>query len=270
MILICCAFGSTAQNIPQKIYDTEKAFEKAVTEKGINQGFIEFLAPVSVMFSPNAIDGRELWRSRSVSPAALTWNPIWIDVSANGAMAYSIGNSIYQPKGPSDKDRFYGHYLSVWSRQPNGEYLASLDIGISHEKPSATPTEWKSPAAADQTTVKGSAGDSATLYYEMVEQQGATKAYKAYLADDVFLLREGSQPFIGKKAALGFIENRKTGLKFAKRKSFIEAVDLAYVHSTYSTADKTGKEIEKGNFVQVWKLRNGKWQIVADLLLPVK
>ena len=30
-----------------------------------------------------------------------------------------------------------------------------------------------------------------------------------------------------------------------------------------------GKQIEKGNFLQIWKLRGGKWQIVLDAFVPV-
>jgi hypothetical protein len=33
--------------------------------------------------------------------------------------------------------------------------------------------------------------------------------------------------------------------------------------------DKKGVETQKGNFIQVWKLRSGRWQIAADLFLPL-
>src|SRR5688572_16599963 len=91
-----------SQDNAQKIYDTERAFEKAVAEKGINAGFIEFLSPLGVIFRPEPVNAREWWSSRPASPASLTWNPIKVEVSANGALGYSIGNSIYKPEGKSD------------------------------------------------------------------------------------------------------------------------------------------------------------------------
>src|SRR6187399_495193 len=94
----------SAQDNSQKIYDTERAFERAVAEKGIKPGFIEFLSPLGVIFRPGPINGRESWSARPESPAALTWNPIKIEASSNGALAYSIGNSIYRPKGKTDTD----------------------------------------------------------------------------------------------------------------------------------------------------------------------
>lgn len=277
-VLLFCILASLlfsiaeAQNASQKIFETEKAFEKIVAEKGINAGFIEYLTPLGVMFFPEAANGRETWRSRTPSAAALTWNPIWIDVASNGSIAYSIGNSIYRPKGKDDTNEIHGHYISIWSRQSNGEYRASLDTGINHEKPATIPTEWKSPADIGQEKNEGklSAADSSVGFYEMAEKVGSIKAYKTFLADDAIVMRSDKQPFLGKKAALDFIGDQKPRVKFAKRKSFIEAPDLAYVYNLYSLVDNNGAETERGNFVQVWKLRKGKWLIAADIwvLIP--
>lgn len=128
-IILSTSIISFSQENAQKIYDTERAFEKMVAEKGIRDGFIEFLSPQGVIFTPEAVNARESWRSRPPSPAALTWNPVKIGVSSNGALGYAIGNSIYRPKGKDDPDEFHGHYLSVWTRQPNGDYRAALGHG---------------------------------------------------------------------------------------------------------------------------------------------
>ena len=254
-----------SQSASQKVFETEKAFERMVAEKGIKAGFIEFMAPSGIIFRPGPVNARESFAAGPDSPAALIWNPVWIEVSSNGLMAYSIGNSIFMPKGKDDTNEIYGHYISIWSRQPNGKYRASLDTGINHDKPSAMSTDWKSPGVTDPNDRKLSAADSSTGFWEMVEKVGSVKAYKTYLADDSILMRSGKQPFFGKKAAVTFIDSEQPRIKIPKRKSFIESADLAYVYNTYSIVDKTGTEIENGNFVQVWKLRKGKWLIAADV-----
>lgn len=269
--IIICAASCYGQDLGRKIYATERAFKKMVAEKGINAGLIEYLAPDGVMFFPEAANARERWKMLPTSPATLIWNPVWIDVSSNGALAYSIGNSLYRENGKDDPIAFYGHYISIWSRQMNGDYRAVLDAGINHEKPAATPVDWKSPADSgkEKNAKKISAADSSVGFYQTAEQQGSDKAYKQYLADDVYLLRENKQPFIGKKAALEYLRQGKSNIKFARRKSFIEAADLAHVFNIYTITNKAGKEIERGNFVQVWKLRGDKWQIVADVFVPI-
>ena len=271
LIVLAVSVSGFSQSAHQKIYDTERAFEKAVSEKGINAGFIQFLSPLGVMFFPEPANGREMWAKRAVSPAALTWNPIKIEVSSNGALAYSIGNSIYKPQGKSDTTEIHGHYLSVWTRQLNGEYLAALDVGINHEKPAVSVTEWKpGPTPPVEANEKNTyAGDSSQGFFQMVDTQGAAKAYKAYAAEDIYLFRDGKHPFVGRDAALDFLNDQELPVKFVKRKSFIEAGDLAYVYSSYTLTDKKGVEKEKGSFVQVWKLRGGKWRIAADVFIPM-
>src|SRR5688572_1348979 len=135
-------FAAGGQDVAQKIYVTERAFEKLAAEQGIRAGFLEYLAADAVMFFPEAANARETWSKRPASPAALTWNPISINVSSNDALGYSIGNSVYRPKGKDDPAGFAGHYISVWRRQPNGDYRAVLDTGINHAAPAKAVAEW--------------------------------------------------------------------------------------------------------------------------------
>jgi ketosteroid isomerase-like protein len=201
----------------------------------------------------------------------LTWNPIKIETSANGALGYSIGNSIYKPNGKDDTNEIYGHYLSIWTRQPNGDYRAALDTGVNHPKPSVAEPGWApGPVPPVELNEKRTfAGDSSRGFFQMTDERGAAKAYKAYAAEDIYLFRDGMAPFAGRSAALDYLNQQKLPVQFAKRKSFVEAGDLAYVYSGYILTDKNGVEKEKGNFVQVWKLRNGKWQIAADVFIPI-
>ncbi|MGD9628291.1 MAG: DUF4440 domain-containing protein [Pyrinomonadaceae bacterium] len=261
------AFGQTAA--AEEIFKTEKAFERLVAKNGINAGFTEYLAPLGVMLVPDIVNGREFWRSRPPAPTVLNWNPVWIDVSSNGTLAYSIGNSMRRPNGKDDPNIGYGHYLSVWSKQGNGEYRALLDAGISHSKPAAVPTEWRTPAdsGTERNERKLSAADSSLTFFETVEKVGSVKAYKTFLADDAILLRPGREPFFGKKASIEYLGKIKPRIKFAKRKGFVEAPDMAYVYDSYSILNNGGTEIEKGNFVQVWKLRKGTWWIAAELFV---
>lgn len=269
LIISAAAFGQDNPNA-RKIYDTEKAFEKTSAEKGINQAFIEFLADEGIIFRPVPVNGREFWKNRSASPASLTWNPVFIDVSGNGALAYSTGNSIYRSKGKDDVNAFYGDYASVWQRQPDGGYKAVLDIGVSHDKPAVTETEWKSPTVLNTDSVpqKTTATAAAQSFFETAQSENITKAYKTFAADDVRLLREGMMPVIGKKAALEKTKKDKDAIKFSKRMFFVGAGDLAYLNDTF-VLSKDGKITGKGNIVQIWKLRSGVWQIVLDVTTPI-
>lgn len=256
----------------QKIYQTEKEFEKAVAEKGFNDAFIEFMTSDGIIFRPNPVNAREFLKSQPKSTAALTWNPVFIDVSSNGVLAYSTGSGIFRPQGKDDSNAYYSDYVTIWQRQPDGNYRAVLDTGISHEKPVNVETGWKSTANVkpELNEKKISAADSSTTFFETAETKSLNIAYKMFLADDARVYREGKMPFVGRKNALAEIKNDKSKIKFTKRSVFTGAADLAYFTNGYTLSDKDGKQIEKGNFVQVWKFRNGQWQIVLDIFNPVK
>jgi len=110
-VLIVALFAGVAigQSPAAKIFETEKAFEKMAAEKGVNAAFIEFMAPMGVMFVPEQQNAHEFWKSIPQSTSYLTWNPIWIDVASNGMLGYSVGNSIRRPKGKDDPNEVYGH-----------------------------------------------------------------------------------------------------------------------------------------------------------------
>ena len=160
--------------------------------------------------------------------------------------------------------------MTVWQRQPNGNYLAVIDLGISHDKPATIETKWTSPSdtGKELNEKKFSAADSSTAFFEMSAKQGLSKAYKTYLATDARLLREGKQPILGKQNALNEFKKDKSKVNFAKRSMFVNAADMAYMNNTYTVTDKDGKQTETGNFLQIWKLRGNKWQIVFDMFLP--
>jgi len=273
LLLSILIFGFTnlfAQENPQKIYDTEKAFEKAVAEKGMNQAFIEFSTPDGICFFPGyPVNCIEYFKKSPNSNAALTWNPTFIDVSSNGALAYSTGNSVYKPKGKTDTAAFYGEYATVWMRQPDGSYKAVVDLGISHDAPN-TATNWTSPADSGRelNEKKSSAADASTAFFATAKRKGLLTAYKSFFARDVRLLRQGKMPLVGREAALAEIKNNRGATNFAKRSVFVGAADMAYITNTYTVLDKNGKELEKGSFLQVWKLRENKWQIVFDAFVP--
>lgn len=254
----------------QKIYDTEKAFERLSAEKGINQAFIEFMAPDGILFYPNPVNGREYWKNRPASPAFLTWNPTFIDVSSNGVLGYSIGNSVYRAKGKDDANGVHGQYMSIWQRQQNGNYRAVLDVGISHAKPDVIETEWKSASdiGKEMNAQKSSAADNVNTFFEVATREGLNKAYKIYAANDMRALREEKFPIVGKDNLLAETKKDKSRIAFAKRSVFFGAADMAYITNSY-TLTKKDNSVEQGNFVQIWKLRNDKWQLVMDVFVPI-
>lgn len=269
LILLLLSINVFAQTDLDKLVETEKTFSKTASEKGTKNAFLEFLADDGIIFHPDRVNGKESWKKRAESSELLVWTPEFADISANGVIGYTTGPWELRPNGKDSSPNLFGHFVSVWQRQPKGDYKVVLDIGITHEKVALKP-DWNPSVQSNSDEKKSSAADISAYFFEMADSAGFEKAYKTYLADDVRFYREGKLPIIGKKNALDEIKKlSKNKIKFAKRSMFLGAGDLGYLSNSYTVLDKANKEIEKGNFLQIWRLRKGKWEIVLDLFSPI-
>ena len=254
----------------QKIVDTEHAFAAYAAEHDTKSAFLEYLTADAVLFQPDKVNGREYWNGRAQSKGLLSWAPNYADVSTNGIMGYTTGNWEYRPKGKDDTPVAFGEFITVWLRQPDGKYKFVVDIGIGHDKPAKYSNDWvtSQDKSTDPNTKNSSAADTASGFYEAASGQNLIAAYKAYAADDIRLYRENKMPAIGKKDALKLASSERGLVKLAKKSVFLGSANLSYTTSTYTRTDGD-KVIEKGNYMQVWKFKYGKWVIVLDIFKAV-
>lgn len=256
----------------QKLIDTEQAFAQLAADKDTKTAFLENLADDGVIFNPEKINAKAFWSAQGESKSLLSWAPNYADISSNGILGYTTGNWEFRSKGKDDTPSAFGEFITVWLRQPNGKYKFVVDIGVNHEKPAKYSSDWTTSAdkMKDLNEKNLSAADSANSFFETASKLGLKKAYEAYSADDVRVYREDNFPVLGKKnlIAIAEVKKEKTKVAFAKRSVFFGSANIAYIVNAYTKTD-SGKMVEKGNFVQIWKLKQGRWQIVLDIFKPV-
>jgi hypothetical protein len=270
LIIALSSVSGFAQNADiQKLVEAEKAFAQLASEHGTKQAFLANMSDDAVVFTPDRTLAKPFWSARGENSSLLSWAPNFAAISSSGLIGYTTGNWEFRPKGKDDVPTGFGDFITVWQRQPNGQYKWLIDIGISHDKPAKYSTEWTTFADTTKETNenKSSAADSANRFFELASGEGLMKAYKQYAADDIRLYREGAFPAIGKGKIGDLVGKEKGKIAFAKRTSFLGSADLAYINNTYTLTQPDGK-IEKGNFLQIWHLRNGRWQIVLDIFKP--
>lgn len=265
--------NAPVKNDLQKLVETEKAFAKTAADKNTKAAFLEFLADDGIVFNPTEANGKLVWKARPESPALLAWNPAWADISSDGKLGYTTGGWEFRPKGKTDKPNGFGEYVTIWQKQTDGSYKAVLDIGINHSTTSFSNSAWKSPtdAGTGAKSVKNSV-NSSTLT-DIFSNKSMANGYFNYLSDDCLVLREGNLPFYGKQNAFLALEKLDKEfppaafLNFSGNMSKIFG-NMMYVWGVYQLND-TDKSIKKWNFVQIWKHRGGKWQIVLDIFNPI-
>lgn len=269
LVLLFVVVSVYAQSDLSALVKTEQSFAMRALEKGTRSAFLEFMSGDALIFVPDRTSAKSYWTARPESPAALIWAPNSGDISSNGILGYTTGNWEFRAKGRSDEPSAYGNFVTVWLRQPTGNYRWVIDIGVSHSKPAAFSNEFKPAEYPSRGNPRGiSAADSANRFYEMTARDGIEKAYSAFADENVRFFREGDMPGTGKKALQSLVKKHRSNITFPKRSVFFESDDLAYVNNSYRSTTASGK-IESGNFLQIWKLIDGKWKIVLDIFKPV-
>jgi ketosteroid isomerase-like protein len=281
-LLIFLAFGVSAQKknpvqVPvspiQKLVETEQAFASFAAEKGTKAAFLEFLADDGIVFQPRETNGKLFWKNRPESPAWLNWSPAWADLSSDGNLGYTTGGWSLHPLGKTDKATAFGEYLTIWKRQSDGNFKAVLDIGITHKQDTTGNKNWKSPTDAGSGVKNIKKGINNGILTDIFSKELLSQGYFNYFADDVIVLREGHPTFYGKTD--GFLGLEKVDSQFPQGsyldfKADVSPVfgNMMYARGVYQLTHKD-KTTSSWNFTQIWKNRNGKWQIVADLFAPI-
>lgn len=258
----------------QKIVETEKAFAKAAEQKGMKNAFLEFLADDAITFNPTETNGKLYWQNQPESAARLVWSPDWADVSSDGNFGYTIGGWSFYPKGKIDQATAVGEYVTIWKKQSDGKFKAILDIGISHDKHAEHIKNWKSPTDAGKDELKVTAPIKLDALTDIFSKELLSQGYFNYLADDAVVLRDGQEIFYGKTNAFAGLE--KLDKDFPKQSFLNFSADVSPVYGNmmfskgmYQLTHRD-KTVSRYNFVQIWKYRGGKWQIVADVFTEVK
>jgi ketosteroid isomerase-like protein len=260
----------------------EKSFARLAAEKGMRDAFISFLADDSVVFDPDPMNGREVWRARQASPGLLEWYPVYSEVSLAGDLGFNTGPYTYRPK-PGEKPVAFGQFATVWKRQADGSWKAALDLGTSTPEPaSAVPPaiSLTGPARVEEGGLPKADPESARAALlaadralaGAVQEKGIAAAYEAVLADDARVLRVSRQPVLGKGAARAALAENGAPVTWEPQGGGVaRSGDLGY---TYGVVKKhaEGPEspwINTSNYLRVWrKGADGVWKLAFDEFSP--
>jgi hypothetical protein len=174
---------------PDEVVAAERAFARAVQEKGQWTAFAEYAAEDAVMFVPQAVKARDWLAGRANPQGGVSWQPHEVWMSCDGSLAVTRG-AWQRPDGS------VGYFTTVWTLgEDEGGYRWILDQGDALAGPLAAP-------AAIQQTVgdcpfTGSSGmpeaDLRELDAEAL-RAGAAAVGSGWSADGTLAYRYAVQP----------------------------------------------------------------------------
>ncbi|MEW5901253.1 MAG: nuclear transport factor 2 family protein [Acidobacteriota bacterium] len=266
----------------QKLIQAERDFAATSAAAGIREAFLSFLAPDAIVFRPKPMPGKPTYEQiNSASPVLLSWEPIYAEASRAGDLGYTTGPYEVKERNSPNPPSGYGHYVSLWKKQPDGLWKVILDAGVRHSRPASGPGEMatrEGDRRAGRGRVDPLKGRSIVIeaereFVEKANQDGLVPAYLFFAADDIRIYRDGSLPEVGKKALSNLIKTASDELLSEPMDAEASSSgDLGYAYGiaewkTEGAPDTAGRS---QSFLRIWrKSSDGRWKIVLDLAVPI-
>ncbi len=264
------------------LVNAERAFSRMSEDKGLRAAFLFYLADDSVVFRPKPVPGKKAYEGMPPSPnVLLTWSPEFAEVSVSGDIGYTTGPYVVSDRAKPADSAAHGHYVSVWERQPNGEWKVSLDAGIRHPPSGPVPAvvatlpagvkRWRGPRV-DRDAERSVLLKEESCFAQKARTEGLSEAYILYAAEDVRVYRDGLAPLLGKAALLKLVSSSSRRYSWGQVDAVVSSTgDIGYVFggSEGVSADRSAP-FESSSYLRIWrKLTGGQWRIVLDLAVPV-
>ena len=258
-LIILLLAGSMRSEL-DALVETERAFARLSVAKGTREAFLANLSDESVLFRPDPVPGKSWMDKSAPTTTQLDWQPEFADISSAADLGYTTGPWQLR-RTPQDAPAAFGHYVTVWKKQTNGQWKIAIDVGIGHgEGPKSKLVDapkFKAEVQKNLSDREIQEARSAVLDLEN-RLPARVDGYIPLFADDARLYRNDGFPLVGLAAirkAIPKVNGPSTwnlaGINVAR------SADLAYAYG----------RVEGLNYLRIWKRRKtGSWRIVLDLV----
>jgi len=277
MVLIMgCNAEQTTVN-PMVLVQNERAFAAATAEKGMRDGFLEFIADDGILFVPGAINGREHYEASPQRPGLLTWQPIYAEISSSGDLGYTTGPWEWRAETMADTPEVSGHYNTIWKLQPDSTWKFVIDIGVAHDPHQAVPPPLTLKVLQRSDDAESVNYDEARSELVQAEYtfssasatEGLVAAYVSRICNDVRYYRMGEFPIQGVSAvttALGLVDGTWTWEP--NHADVSRNGDFGYTYGVSTLA--VGDTVSRFSYAHIWrKSESGVWQLTLDIHIPL-
>ena len=248
------------------LVEAERAFIKMAKENNTRDAFISFLADDGVTFGNDIQKGKDYLTAQQPNESWLFWDPVYSVIAASGDFGFNTGPWEFRAKRTDEKAVAFGQFITVW-KKVNGEWKAAIDIGIAHDNP-ADKEVWRASAikSVPAKPIDNNRDFIMTLdrKFQAEFAQKNAAAYKQFLSPEARLYRQKRHPLISQQQVEEYLNATPENISFTSiDASIASSADLAFV---YGKAVVHGTETRTAFFMRIWRIENGAWKIVLDIV----
>ncbi|HMB91232.1 MAG TPA: hypothetical protein VKP65_10320, partial [Rhodothermales bacterium] len=244
------------------LVDAEFSFAQASVAEGMRASFLTFLGDSATVFRPGPVNGRAWFTERPSNPGTLNWWPRYADLSNASDLGFTTGPWVYSDSAGTPVA--YGHYVSVWQKQPSDIWRIVLDAGITHGQSftyDSTVTLADRGIAVEEVTERAAAraglqqADQSLI--QLLESAAPdSTTLMAFWADDVRGYREGQVPVRGKHELEALRGGETDSLRWiALASSVAQSGDLGYSYGSIHRTEPAGPPAQDaiGGYLRIWR-----------------
>jgi ketosteroid isomerase-like protein len=284
LITVLCAHPvhATGSSALDSLVTSERAFAAMSVEKGVREAFLTFLSEDGLIFRPLAQNGRKAWESRGPVPVTLVWEPAYAEVSAAGDLGFTTGPWELRPHDP-ERRVGHGHYVSVWQKQPDGQWRVVLDIGTSHGPPAQGVEDVEfvaGPSHADWLPGRAPSLPLPNLaeveqeYAKEAGEHGLAAAFRKRAARDVRFYRDGELPRAGAASARRALGTRPGTTTWAPEGTRVAVSgDLGYTYGILEcrASGQSQAAPDSSVYLHIWRRGPDRnWKVALALENPIR
>jgi ketosteroid isomerase-like protein len=261
-----------------EVVAAERAFAARAQVVNARQAFVEFFAPDAILFAPFAAPAFPRLRDSPDWSVNIQWRPAAAAISGAGDMGYTTGPSEYR-RTPTEPPVGYGHYTSVWQRQPDGRFLVRIDVGVDHAAPEARVPDWSlpKPPPLDAPILDADARAAAARELQEIDARlgassrgGPPLALSTVLADEARWHRSGRVPVVGRAEVLAASVESGDVIDWVPEQTVVAASgDFGYTFGRGRWRRSVGTEEGDLAYLNIWQRRDGAWRLLVHVSRPV-
>jgi ketosteroid isomerase-like protein len=261
------------------VVQAERDFAARAQVVNARQAFAENFAPDSIVYGPFPAPAfPALGEPAADWPVNIQWRPAAAAISGAGDMGYTTGPAEFR-KTSTDPPHRYGHYTSVWERQPDGRYEVVIDVGIDHPGPVSSIPDWTPPVApphaapAEDENARGAARQDLLALDAEVGEAAATDTVGAIsraLADDGRYHQAGALPSLGRSAAVERLRASRMTQRWAPAGGKVaQSADFGFTYGKGSFTQAEAPAEGEFAYLNIWQKRDGAWKLLVRVVNPV-
>lgn len=248
-----------------EIVAAEKAFAQTSVDQNTRAAFLEFFTDSTLAFNGGQPSyGRKDWEKRPAGNGYLFWWPVYADVSASGDFGFTTGPAVFGPSKVTKEVKGGIYYSSVWKKNADGQWKVLADMGSAVYDTSQRAETFhttKNPSKASDKKLNSLSGIDRG--YNKKLNRNSVSFDASRFSDEGRIHRRSHPPITSGIKTFNETETRYNSFEHVGGE-IASSNDMAF---TYGVVQATVlKATVPSCYMRVWKLENGEWKIVLDVI----